>query len=62
MQRVDYVVTYTTPEGKPRTRRFWDEGDAMTFARTNQTTRRVERQTIEQVWNGDVAGDARMAG
>jgi hypothetical protein len=56
MQRVDYVVSYTTSEGKPRTRKFWNEEDALTYARTNTTTVRVEKQTIEVVWKPAIQG------
>ena len=49
MTRVDYVVSYTTTEGKPRTRAFAYEQDALEFAKA-VSAKRVERTTIDVIW------------
>jgi hypothetical protein len=51
-QRIDYIVSYVTENGKARVRQFWNEKDARDYAKQVRATR-IDRTSIETIWESD---------
>ena len=51
-QRIDFIVSYITDNGKARVRQFWNEKDARDYARQVNATR-IDRTSIETIWESD---------